>query len=74
LVRVITGLASSIFSNDMREVEHFLSMQNRIAGLSTSICGAFGGQKETGGGGRDAGSDIWKSYMRSVTSNHQFRH
>jgi aldehyde dehydrogenase (NAD+) len=69
------GLASSIFSNDMREIERFLSAEGSDCGIANvnigpsgaEIGGAFGGEKETGGG-REAGSDVWKSYMRRVTS------
>ena len=73
------GLASSIFSNDVREVEHFLSAAGSDCGIvnvnigpsGAEIGGAFGGEKETGGG-REAGSDAWKSYMRRVTSTINF--
>jgi aldehyde dehydrogenase (NAD+) len=76
---VTQGLASSIFSNDMREVEHFLSATGSDCGIvnvnigpsGAEIGGAFGGEKETGGG-REAGSDVWKSYMRRVTSTINF--
>jgi aldehyde dehydrogenase (NAD+) len=69
------GLASSIFSSDVREVERFLSAAGSDCGIvnvnigpsGAEIGGAFGGEKETGGG-REAGSDAWKSYMRRVTS------
>jgi aldehyde dehydrogenase (NAD+) len=69
------GLASSIFSTDMREIERFLSADGSDCGIANvnigpsgaEIGGAFGGEKETGGG-REAGSDVWKSYMRRVTS------
>jgi aldehyde dehydrogenase (NAD+) len=69
------GLASSIFSNDMREIEKFLSAEGSDCGIANvnigpsgaEIGGAFGGEKETGGG-REAGSDVWKSYMRRVTT------
>ncbi len=73
------GLASSIFSNDVREVEQFLSVAGSDCGIvnvnigpsGAEIGGAFGGEKETGGG-REAGSDAWKSYMRRVTSTINF--
>jgi aldehyde dehydrogenase (NAD+) len=73
------GLASSIFSNDVREVERFLSAAGSDCGIvnvnigpsGAEIGGAFGGEKETGGG-REAGSDVWKSYMRRVTSTINF--
>jgi aldehyde dehydrogenase (NAD+) len=69
------GLSSSIFSTDMREVERFLSVVGSDCGIANvnigpsgaEIGGAFGGEKETGGG-REAGSDAWKAYMRRVTS------
>jgi L-aminoadipate-semialdehyde dehydrogenase len=73
------GLASSIFSNDVREVERFLSAAGSDCGIvnvnigpsGAEIGGAFGGEKETGGG-REAGSDAWKGYMRRVTSTINF--
>src|SRR5215469_11289683 len=73
------GLASSIFSNDVREVERFLSAAGSDCGIvnvnigpsGAEIGGAFGGEKETGGG-REAGSDVWKCYMRRVTSTINF--
>lgn len=69
------GLSSAIFSNDLAECERFLSAAGSDCGLanvntSTSgaeIGGAFGGEKETGGG-RESGSDSWKAYMRRQTS------
>jgi aldehyde dehydrogenase (NAD+) len=69
------GLSSSIFSTDMREVELFLSGRGSDCGIANvnmgpsgaEIGGAFGGEKETGGG-REAGSDAWKAYMRRMTS------
>ena len=72
---VAHGLSSSIFSTDMREVETFLSATGSDCGIANvnigpsgaEIGGAFGGEKETGGG-REAGSDAWKGYMRRVTS------
>ncbi|GAB1715152.1 MAG: aldehyde dehydrogenase [Nitrobacter sp.] len=72
---VAHGLSSSIFSTDMREVEKFLSAKGSDCGIANvnigpsgaEIGGAFGGEKETGGG-REAGSDAWKAYMRRVTS------
>ena len=68
------GLASSIFTNDLRESELFFSSRGSDCGIanvnvSTSgaeIGGAFGGEKQTGGG-REAGSDAWKAYMRRQT-------
>ena len=69
------GLSSAIFTNDMREAETFLSAIGSDCGLANvnigtsgaEIGGAFGGEKDTGGG-REAGSDAWKAYMRRVTS------
>ncbi|MBN1785745.1 MAG: aldehyde dehydrogenase family protein [Candidatus Methanofastidiosa archaeon] len=68
------GLSSGIFSKDLEEVERFLSVEGSDCGIanvniSTSgaeIGGAFGGEKDTGGG-REAGSDAWKAYMRRQT-------
>jgi aldehyde dehydrogenase (NAD+) len=73
------GLASSIFSNDLREVEKFLSAAGSDCGIANvnigpsgaEIGGAFGGEKETGGG-RESGSDAWKAYMRRITSTVNF--
>jgi aldehyde dehydrogenase (NAD+) len=69
------GLASSIFTRDLREAEIFLSATGSDCGIANvnvgpsgaEIGGAFGGEKETGGG-REAGSDAWKSYMRRATN------
>ncbi len=69
------GLSSAIFSTDFREVERFLSAAGSDCGIANvnagpsgaEIGGAFGGEKETGGG-REAGSDAWKAYMRRLTS------
>jgi len=69
------GLSSSIFTNDVREAELFTSMVGSDCGIANvnigpsgaEIGGAFGGEKETGGG-REAGSDAWKSYMRRATN------
>ena len=69
------GLSSAIFSNDLGECERFLSAVGSDCGIanvnaSTSgaeIGGAFGGEKETGGG-RESGSDSWKAYMRRQTN------
>jgi aldehyde dehydrogenase (NAD+) len=69
------GLSSTIFTNDIREEEYFLSHNGSdcgIANVNTStagaeIGGAFGGEKETGGG-RESGSDAWKAYMRRQTN------
>ncbi len=69
------GLSSCIFSNDVRETEQFLSMVGSDCGIANvnigpsgaEIGGAFGGEKDTGGG-RESGSDAWKGYMRRQTS------
>ncbi|MCG6871600.1 MAG: aldehyde dehydrogenase family protein [Gammaproteobacteria bacterium] len=69
------GLSSSLFSNDLRHVERFLSAGGSDCGLANvnagtsgaEIGGAFGGEKDTGGG-REAGSDSWKAYMRRQTN------
>ncbi|HSW20144.1 MAG TPA: aldehyde dehydrogenase family protein [Ramlibacter sp.] len=69
------GLSSSIFSNDLREAEAFLSADGSDCGIANvnigtsgaEIGGAFGGEKETGGG-RESGSDAWKNYMRRATN------
>jgi aldehyde dehydrogenase (NAD+) len=69
------GLSSAIFSNDIRHGEHFLSAAGSDCGIANinigtsgaEIGGAFGGEKETGGG-REAGSDSWKAYMRRQTN------
>jgi len=68
------GLSSAIFTNDLREVEKFLSARGSDCGIANvnigtsgaEIGGAFGGEKETGGG-RESGSDAWKAYMRRQT-------
>ena len=69
------GLSSSIFTSDMREAEMFLSASGSDCGIANvnigtsgaEIGGAFGGEKETGGG-RESGSDSWKAYMRRATN------
>ena len=69
------GLSSSIFTTDMREMEHFLSARGSDCGIANvnigtsgaEIGGAFGGEKETGGG-RESGSDAWRAYMRRATN------
>jgi aldehyde dehydrogenase (NAD+) len=69
------GLASAIFTNDLREAEQFTSSAGSDCGIvnvnigpsGAEIGGAFGGEKETGGG-REAGSDAWKAYMRRATN------
>lgn len=72
---VVQGLSSSIFTNNMREAEMFLSAEGSDCGIANvnigtsgaEIGGAFGGEKETGGG-RESGSDAWKTYMRRQTN------
>jgi aldehyde dehydrogenase (NAD+) len=69
------GLASSIFTTDLREAERFMSAEGSDCGIvnvnigpsGAEIGGAFGGEKETGGG-RESGSDAWKAYMRRATN------
>jgi aldehyde dehydrogenase (NAD+) len=69
------GLASSIFTNDLREAETFLSAAGSDCGIANvnigpsgaEIGGAFGGEKDTGGG-RESGSDAWRAYMRRTTN------
>ena len=69
------GLSAALFTNDVREAERFLSATGSDCGISNinigtsgaEIGGAFGGEKETGGG-RESGSDAWKSYMRRATN------
>jgi aldehyde dehydrogenase (NAD+) len=69
------GLSSAIFSNDLREAETFLSPSGSDCGIANvnigtsgaEIGGAFGGEKETGGG-RESGSDAWRAYMRRATN------
>jgi aldehyde dehydrogenase (NAD+) len=76
---VAQGLASSIFTNDLREAELFMSSAGSDCGIvnvnigpsGAEIGGAFGGEKETGGG-REAGSDAWKAYMRRATNTINF--
>ncbi|MEM7624216.1 MAG: aldehyde dehydrogenase family protein [Planctomycetota bacterium] len=68
------GLSSAIFTNDVREAERFLSATGSDCGIANvnigtsgaEIGGAFGGEKDTGGG-RESGSDAWKAYMRRCT-------
>jgi len=75
------GLASSIFTNDLREAEKFVSAQGSDCGIANvnigpsgaEIGGAFGGEKETGGG-RESGSDSWKLYMRRATNTINYGH
>lgn len=69
------GLSSSVFTNNLREAELFLSAAGSDCGIANvnigtsgaEIGGAFGGEKETGGG-RESGSDAWKAYMRRQTN------
>ena len=69
------GLSSAIMTNNLREAEHFLSVNGSDCGIANvnigtsgaEIGGAFGGEKETGGG-RESGSDAWKVYMRRQTN------
>jgi aldehyde dehydrogenase (NAD+) len=69
------GLSSSIFTLDLQEAERFLSAEGSDCGIANvnigpsgaEIGGAFGGEKETGGG-RESGSDSWKAYMRRATN------
>ncbi|MGW3276261.1 aldehyde dehydrogenase family protein, partial [Streptomyces kronopolitis] len=69
------GLSSSIFTRDQQEAELFLSAEGSDCGIANvnigtsgaEIGGAFGGEKETGGG-RESGSDAWRAYMRSATN------
>jgi aldehyde dehydrogenase (NAD+) len=72
--QVPQGLSSAIFSSDIRETEKFISHKGSDCGIANinigtsgaEIGGAFGGEKETGGG-RESGSDAWKAYMRRQT-------
>ena len=72
---VAQGLSSSIFTDNLREAETFLSAAGSDCGIANvnigtsgaEIGGAFGGEKETGGG-RESGSDAWKGYMRRQTN------
>ncbi|MBI4081869.1 MAG: aldehyde dehydrogenase family protein [Candidatus Lambdaproteobacteria bacterium] len=75
------GLASSIFTNDLREAERFISAEGSDCGVvnvnigpsGAEVGGAFGGQKDTGGG-REAGSDAWKAYQRRATNTVNYAH
>lgn len=72
---VVQGLSSAIFTNNLQEAELFLSASGSDCGIANvnigtsgaEIGGAFGGEKETGGG-RESGSDAWKAYMRRQTN------
>ena len=69
------GLSSAVFTHDQAEAERFLSAAGSDCGIANvnigtsgaEIGGAFGGEKETGGG-RESGSDSWKAYMRQATN------
>ena len=69
------GLSSSLFTRDLQEAELFVSAAGSDCGIANvnigpsgaEIGGAFGGEKETGGG-REAGADSWKAYMRRQTN------
>jgi aldehyde dehydrogenase (NAD+) len=73
------GLSSAIFTNDIREAETFMSIGGSDCGIANvnigtsgaEIGGAFGGEKETGGG-RESGSDAWRNYMRRATNTVNF--
>ncbi len=73
---VAQGLSSAIFTTDLREAEHYLSAAGSDCGIANvnlgtsgaEIGGAFGGEKETGGG-RESGSDAWRAYMRRTTNS-----
>ena len=75
------GLSSSIFTTDVREAELFMSCLGSDCGIANvnigpsgaEIGGAFGGEKETGGG-RESGSDSWKAYMRRATNTVNYSH
>lgn len=75
------GLSSSIFTTDLREAERFLAASGSDCGIANvnigtsgaEIGGAFGGEKETGGG-RESGSDSWKAYMRRATNTINYSH
>jgi aldehyde dehydrogenase (NAD+) len=72
---VAHGLSSAVFTQDLREAEAFTSARGSDCGIANvnigtsgaEIGGAFGGEKETGGG-RESGSDAWKAYMRRATN------
>ncbi len=73
------GLSSCVFTDSVREAEQFLSAWGSDCGIANvnigpsgaEIGGAFGGEKETGGG-RESGSDAWKAYMRRQTQTVNF--
>ena len=76
---VAQGLSSAFFTNTLQHAEQFLSAAGSDCGIANvnigtsgaEIGGAFGGEKETGGG-REAGSDAWKAYMRRQTCTINF--
>ena len=76
---VVQGLSSAIFTTNLLEAEEFLSGRGSDCGIANvnigtsgaEIGGAFGGEKETGGG-RESGSDAWKAYMRRQTNTINF--
>ena len=73
--QVSQGLSSALFTNQLQHMEYFLSVQGSDCGMANinvgtsgaEITGAFGGEKDSGGG-REAGSDAWKAYMRRQTN------
>jgi aldehyde dehydrogenase (NAD+) len=73
------GLSSAVFTTNLLEAEQFISASGSDCGIANvnigtsgaEIGGAFGGEKETGGG-RESGSDAWKGYMRRSTSTVNF--
>jgi aldehyde dehydrogenase (NAD+) len=75
------GLSSAIFTTDLRESEFFIGATGSDCGIANvnigtsgaEIGGAFGGEKETGGG-RESGSDAWKAYMRRATNTINYSH
>ena len=75
------GLASAIFTRDLAEAERFMASAGSDCGIvnvnigpsGAEIGGAFGGEKETGGG-RESGSDAWKAYMRRATNTINYGH
>ena len=75
------GLSSAVFTSNLHTAEKFLSHEGSDCGIANvnigtsgaEIGGAFGGEKETGGG-REAGSDAWKAYMRRQTNTINYSH
>jgi len=76
---VAQGLSSALFTRDLQEAERFVSASGSDCGIANvnlgtsgaEIGGAFGGEKQTGGG-RESGSDAWKNYMRRATNTINF--